>query len=335
MKEVRIASLNVHMWHKAAPDHGPNLELLARMLEGEEMDVLLLQEAYQGKRKGRWMGQRLGLPHVVTTSSLWLLSRFPIEQQCATTLPHSREIISARLLLAPPFEEEPALTLDVHGTHLCHIDEDNRLLQFKAIQAKLASEEWRAPHVLAGDFNALLLSDYTKEALEEVEQVRAASHWEAPDERLLRKVLAFYDEARTAAGPGENHRIPVEAVRDSRGAQYHCGRQRLSIGGQRSHLFDEMLSESESEEEDKEDAPLLSTCRFGTRIDYILLSKPQCFQTADNAEEEEGELRSAVGGRLAHELQSDEAEEEPRPEVASDTCTFEFVPGSYLVKGYI
>lgn len=122
---VRVATLNVHMWHKAAPDHSPNQKQVARMLGGEDFDVLVLQEAQGAKHYSKWLVESIGFEHCAFASTLMLLSRYPLVEKATVTLPRSRELLSTRLLVSAVHEDKPEVTIDVHVTHLCHMDEDS------------------------------------------------------------------------------------------------------------------------------------------------------------------------------------------------------------------
>lgn len=181
---------------------------------------------------------------------------------------------------------------------------DRRMLQFSSIKEHISKKKWQRPHILVGDFNALYLADYTAEALEEVTRVRLAGHWEAPEETLLLHMLETYSDARAVAGPEEEHKIEFHAVHESPGTKF-------------SGAWREWTPTQLDTSDLSRGGPLLSTCRFGTRIDYILLATGA--QTAESS--------CAVGGRLAKEIEEEQD--------AGKKSTLAFVPGSYLVKNYM
>jgi endonuclease/exonuclease/phosphatase family metal-dependent hydrolase len=67
-------------------------------------------------------------------------------------------------------------------THLDHISEDVRLKQLDTVLR--FCQEFRKPHILMGDFNALTREDYTDDEWQELVEERRCRRWELPEHKV-------------------------------------------------------------------------------------------------------------------------------------------------------
>ena len=165
---LRVATFNIH--HGAGPDNVLDLERIARIIEGLDVDLVGLQEVdrHWGARsewldEPRWFGERLGMRWAYGANldldplqdgdprrqyGTAILSRWPILDSSNTLLPKFPKGEQRGLLRA---------TVEAHGaritfadTHLQHNDAAERKAQADAITAILGRDRT----VLTGDLNA-------------------------------------------------------------------------------------------------------------------------------------------------------------------------------------
>ena len=158
-----------------------------------------------------------------------------------------REDGSPRMLVASLAHEFAAF--DVCCIHLDHSTEPRRLRQmaqlWHTLETSLVATGGR---ILAGDFNALRRADYTAEAWELVAAVRRTNSWENPSSRLMDSLRLGWADAWAAA-----------AAADARGVYPLC----TVSGGSLDSLATSTCGP-------------FSTCRFDTRIDYVLVDAAFC-----------------------------------------------------------
>lgn len=86
---------------------------------------------------------------------------------------------------------DDGLSLPVFLTHLDHVDEELRVQQLECVRNFVA--ETLGPndesHILGGDMNSLLRSDYSDERWHQIEAHRRESQWEEPQTKVMTKLL--------------------------------------------------------------------------------------------------------------------------------------------------
>jgi endonuclease/exonuclease/phosphatase family metal-dependent hydrolase len=158
--KVRVMDYNLHNGFNT--DGRLDLEALAQVIEGENADVIGLQEVSRGWAiygsvdMMEWLSHRLRLPYVYgpTESLQWgnaVLSRYPIIDDGAGQLPH-RELRLRRGYIVADIDAG-AGDFWVIATHLHHFEEDSQIRQDQVPTLLYAWD--RAAHtVIMGDFNA-------------------------------------------------------------------------------------------------------------------------------------------------------------------------------------
>lgn len=167
---------------------GSWLRPLTAFLAEQDADILCLQECAQAVVP--WLQAQLpGGPWQAayapaTFQGSAVLTRLPLQRSRALTLdtPGRAELRSA----VDAHIEVPGGLLRVVCTHLDHVLEDLRLMQWEALSART---DGVAGGLLVGDLNALSRGDYDAQAWARIAAERAAGRWEAPDHRLLDALL--------------------------------------------------------------------------------------------------------------------------------------------------
>ena len=159
---VRVMSYNLHQGFSA--EGRLNLETLARVIEGENPDVVALQEISRGWVVDGsvdmlvWLSRRLDMPYLwgPAADSVWgnaILSRYPVVDAETFPMPNNRELRLKRAFTSVRVDIGGEQALNVIATHLHHLaDEGHR----RVVQVEAILESWAARDqtVILGDFNA-------------------------------------------------------------------------------------------------------------------------------------------------------------------------------------
>jgi endonuclease/exonuclease/phosphatase family metal-dependent hydrolase len=158
---VRVMTFNLH--NGLNPYGHLDIEALAKVIEEDKADVVVLQEVSRGWLiSGRldmltWLSQRLGLPYVSgpTADPFWgnaVLSRYPVIEYENHDLP-PRDLFLLRGFTSVTLDIGGGDTLRVIATHFHHVEGDSDIRQ---PQARAVAEFWDGSDntVLLGDLNA-------------------------------------------------------------------------------------------------------------------------------------------------------------------------------------
>ena len=219
MTTFRLATINVHSFHKPSGTISNNVSELISILEPLKLDLIAVQET-QNNDKWKEFCQRLSLPFSAQgppnrTFGNGIASRYPlysnsIQQTSFSFSGGMRSILQCRL------NGIEHLTFAV--THLDHINEDDRLQQIKEFNPFKQNID-----ILMGDMNALTREDYSDDYYRDiVVGEREKSYWEKPRFDLTQLITHEWN--------------------------YHDAFKQIN-----PTLKDKQVT----------------TCRFGTRIDYI------------------------------------------------------------------
>jgi len=229
----RFGTLNVHGFVNG---HGEDAyEATVQLLQKAELDVMALQEV--GRKKLPALCSALGGGN--GRKPVW---NYTNKNNCAILSRFPVERVDdkdktlrccwARVALPGC----PPVLLDVVSVHLDYRRETTRMQELDKLVAMLdtAANHQSRNMVWMGDFNALTQSDYTDLAWSQIADVRARNSWEAPQTDVIRRITDKAPKRRKRPGLG---------LIDT----YHQLPAPARAGP-------------------------LSTCRFGTRIDYIFLT---------------------------------------------------------------
>lgn len=175
---MRVMTYNVHGW--LTPGMQPNLDAVHRVIADSGADIVGLNEVFHprtaegsdGKSVLQALADRLGFHYVFGPCLGWpatetlpessygnaLLSRWPIIASAAHHLTpiddlEQRGLLEGRVLLPD------GRTFTLYVTHLDYSNEENRLVQLRAMRSWTVRDRSR-PHVVMGDFNAIHPWDY-------------------------------------------------------------------------------------------------------------------------------------------------------------------------------
>jgi endonuclease/exonuclease/phosphatase family metal-dependent hydrolase len=181
---LKIVTYNVHGWQTSS--FKENFKLVIESMQQIQPDVLGLNEVDSSHGKTARdtiteLSLELGFDHRVCGLVDWinfgnaLLSRFPFRNLKSTSL------------IVRDAEERNAVGADfghyaIIVTHLDHISEDVRLKQLDTVLR--FCQEFRKPHILMGDFNALTREDYTDDEWQELVEERRCRRWELPEHKV-------------------------------------------------------------------------------------------------------------------------------------------------------
>lgn len=190
----RIATINVHSFNNPWTRRD-NAKDLAHLLKPFDLDLIALEEAYQGNSLNTFQ-QHLSLQHVIFGRSYTsaegnaVISRYPFSQhENYISTHHARG--GDRSILR--FQLESDDHSFVHNrkfavTHLDHMNEDDRLAQMTTF----------APHeidtnILMGDMNAVTREDYSDRYYKDIVYgKRKKTGWELPRFDLIRLITNSY-----------------------------------------------------------------------------------------------------------------------------------------------
>lgn len=200
------------------PDGGPNVDLVAEVIERAEADVVGLNEVFHPTADERpalsYLAQRLGMQFAFGATQPAeptpdhppygnaILSRWPVMAHAAHHLAPAvaygkRGLLEARILLP---SDRP---LTIYVTHLDHRSEETRVAQWAAADTWLARDRGRL-HLVLGDFNALAETDYAAPgALDRLRAFQQERGWPVPSFDLIGRVLksGYVDAYGAAGGP--------------------------------------------------------------------------------------------------------------------------------------
>jgi endonuclease/exonuclease/phosphatase family metal-dependent hydrolase len=204
---VRFCTFNVHAWCDASGRRrvDETIEVLARA----RADVVVLNEVLSHD------DQALGL----VAAALDMQSTFaPAAWGGNAVLTRAGPIGARRLVLhAADGEARSAVLVEVAspigplvviGTHLDHRREAVRVRQVELLLEAVADVQ--APHVIAGDFNAMRTSDYPPEVLAAIAARRRRSAYELPSDDVVHRLDAagYVDAVRLAHAVDPQRPLP-------------------------------------------------------------------------------------------------------------------------------
>lgn len=180
---MKLCTYNVHGWADA--DGRSNTERVRDLLKSLDCDVVMLNEVLTNTGQLARIADELSLYRGIAAAGGMLgnalISKTPLIEQEFVTLTAGYGEVRSGMVASVATDD---LHVTVCATHLDHRHEDDRLKQLKKLLKELSAREGDAI-VLAGDFNALRLTDYDREALNGVRAVRAKNHWEAPRDDVI------------------------------------------------------------------------------------------------------------------------------------------------------
>ena len=173
---MRLCTFNVHMWSDASgrSNTGAVLEVLRQL----SCDVVALNEVPRRGQQLEKLAHELASDYAFAEAGGLgnaLLSRRPLRDVRVVSLGGNSIDPRSALLATVDTDAGP---LDLACTHLDPIREPERIDQLEVLHRALAARD--AAHVVAGDFNALRLTDYGPAALHAVRRMREQSGWEMP-----------------------------------------------------------------------------------------------------------------------------------------------------------
>ena len=194
---LRVLTYNIH--HGRAMDGKFDYERLAKTIARLKPDVVALQEVdnkttrSSGVNQAKELGERLKMNFVFGNALNYaggqygeaVLSRFPIKNSIAHSLPYNKGNEPRTALAAHIVPGNGLPEFLFIGTHLCHQSTETRLEQTKELR-KLFSKDSELPVILAGDMNARPASGPMRELLEN-EWIDAVAPKSRIDYILLRK----------------------------------------------------------------------------------------------------------------------------------------------------
>ncbi|MEE9198719.1 MAG: endonuclease/exonuclease/phosphatase family protein, partial [Dehalococcoidia bacterium] len=159
---VRVMSYNLHQGFDVEGRLG--MEALAQVIEGEQPDIVALQEVSRGWLVDgsldmlTWLSQRLGMKYVSgpTADSLWgnaVLSRYPMRNVQTHTMPNNPGLRIKRGFISLEVEIGGGMSLNIIATHL-HAGADEGFHRVTQVEAMLGFWDGAGSTVLLGDLNA-------------------------------------------------------------------------------------------------------------------------------------------------------------------------------------
>ncbi len=159
-REMTVVTYNIQAGFSR--DNRWSLERIARTIEAQQPDIVILQEVSRGWfiltgiDQARWLSQRLDMPLIFGAASrdgLWgnaILTRAPVSstliRQFTSTVNLHRSAVGAQI-------ETESGSIWVFATHLDNPDEAGAV-RLEQVEQLLALWDGKAPAVIGGDFNA-------------------------------------------------------------------------------------------------------------------------------------------------------------------------------------
>uniref|UniRef100_A0A1D1YJL3 Uncharacterized protein ybhP n=1 Tax=Anthurium amnicola TaxID=1678845 RepID=A0A1D1YJL3_9ARAE len=219
-------------WSQSFPAYGREERSVVEVLREVGADIVALQnvkaEEEKGMRPLSELAEELGMRYVFAES--WapeygnaVLSRWPIKRWMVQKIFDDTDF---RNVLKATIDVPRAGEVNIHCTHLDHLDENWRMKQINSI---LQSSE--GPHILAGGLNSLDETDYSSERWHDIVQYYEEIGKPTPKVEVMKFLKRKqYVDAKNFAGECEAI-VVVAKGQDVQG-----------------------------------------TCKYGTRVDYILAS---------------------------------------------------------------
>ncbi len=170
-REMTVMTYNIQAGFSR--DNHWSLEQIARTIEAQQPDIVILQEVSRGwfiltgVDQARWLSQRLDMPLIFGPASrdgLWgnvILTRAPVSsitvRQFTSTVNLRRSAIAAQV-------ETESGAIWVYATHLDNPDEAGTV-RLEQVDQLLALWNGRTPAIVGGDFNATPDSDVVQRLL--------------------------------------------------------------------------------------------------------------------------------------------------------------------------
>ncbi|MFO0547213.1 MAG: endonuclease/exonuclease/phosphatase family protein [Polyangiaceae bacterium] len=187
---MRFATFNVHGFADAA-GRSSTARVIA-LLRELDCDLVALNEV--PTRSGSLGRVASALELHSAFASAGFLGNALLSRAAMKTAEHELPVADVELRSALVARVDTSIgPLRIAATHLDPHSEDVRLAQLAALEAHLDGD---AVDLLAGDFNALSLSDYDEAALAQVAAMRRANSREAPRGELVQSMTRWRD-ART------------------------------------------------------------------------------------------------------------------------------------------
>lgn len=231
---LRVGTFNVHSFSDGNCED--TYEEICELLCDANLDIIGLQEA-KGNRLPCLLS-RLGKDTYTLAARYGgtaILTRLPVVEGSGEKLGKGR-YCSCEVVL-PCYRGENRQTLSVMVVHLDHKEEKKRLSEIKSIVQAFRTKGAPLCDLWLGDFNALTQSDYSRQHWREITQVRSRNNWELPVSDLTSAIV-----------------VPAKRKQVKR-------KQAEWKGLGLTDAFKALPEANRS-------GPL-STCRFGTRIDYV------------------------------------------------------------------
>mmetsp|Transcript_37749 Transcript_37749/g.82245 ORF Transcript_37749/g.82245 Transcript_37749/m.82245 type:complete len:293 (+) Transcript_37749:276-1154(+) len=226
---LRVGTFNVHGFSNGHCQD--TFPEICEMICDANLDILALQEA-TGKRLP-YLLSRLGSDTYTLAAKhggTAILTRLPVVKR--NEKPGKGRYSWCTVSLPGDCEESHCQTLSIIAVHLDHKSEKKRKSEIKQIVHSFHTKGVPLCDLWLGDFNALTESDYSHQEWRDITQVRSRNHWELPVTYLTSNMVASHKE-KDAVWQGLGLTDAFQAApRDCRKGP-------------------------------------LSTCRFGTRIDYV------------------------------------------------------------------
>ena len=203
---VRLASLNVagHRTEK-------KWEQLLSFLQPCNLDVLVLQEV--PFKLAQRLSNDLKLPYFAHAPADWLnnavLSRYPLQhvEQMVLQGEHRKEKRSAVVCDVVVNTSKNSI-ITVAATHLDHMCENERVIQLKQLESKLASRITASVGtVIAGDLNSVTRTDYDDNQWKENAGKRKRAHLEPPCVDVSEMLSREYVDVATGLKLGHTHAL--------------------------------------------------------------------------------------------------------------------------------
>ena len=232
---LRVGTFNVHGY--CSRTRGDTFDEICDLLREADLDIIGLQEA--GKSRLGVLVKKLGEDQYRLAASghgTAIVTRLGETCESPQGLKCKERFTRCSLSLPSKADnrDKDPVPLEVINVHLNHRKEPVRISQFRNIRQAHDESKTPLPHIWLGDFNALTRSDYSEMQWQEILNVRAHNSWELPVSHLTTMITSQQTKQK------KDKKLALD-LSDSYTASRRTGP--------------------------------LSTCRFGTRIDYIYFNE--------------------------------------------------------------